>query len=417
MAKKRIGKMIALLTATTLCIATFGACDKEKGSETKESGAKVITTEVLNDFSTEKDLYQVLLLDGYGKMSLNKDEKYYSTGGGSAQLWVADNNGTSMVFKQRLQSDVNDYDYTNFKKAKNVNTSIYNPSEDEVEIVFALEFSDGGRSSIKKFTLNSGWNDLQYAVDREILSLQFDLEKAMYLSYTLENKETPYTVYFDNISLDMTTTEIKEVEQKIDENEICSFDRNYQMSAFSLYTYSSAVMANFTDFGLTANPDRVMSGRAFYVTIKAGMEDSGNSYMLKLNPKYSELIDWKSATENDYISFWVYNDGPAMSLQLRVVNTKGKELMDTKATTEKTEDREAYINKTETKLQAHAWTEVKISFADIQALANDRGYLKEDEKIGDIIKSIDLIWGKFDNVPQKTLYFDEFKIVKGGEAQ
>ncbi len=409
MGKRRIIKAIAL-TVTAALFSTLLCTCKKKSDDSQavggvNDGAKVITTGILNSFSSEMDLYQVLLSEGYGKMTLNKEGEYYKSGSGSAKLWVADNNGTSMIFRHRLESDVYGYDYTNFKKVKSIKTSVYSEAEEDVEVIFALEFADGGKSPIKKYTLQSGWNYLEYAVDREMLSMQFDIEKTMYLSYTFQTNETPYTVYVDEIQLGLTTSEMKEVVQHVEENEICSFDSNYQMAVFSLFNYNAAKMGNFLDFGLTANPERVKNGKSFYVTTKAGMTEDGNSYMLKLNPKYSALIDWKNVTTEDYISFWVYNEGPEMKLDFRVNNTKGKVLVEMDLASETT---------TRTVLKANAWTEAKISFATIKALADKNGYLKEDEKIGDIITSFDVSWVAFDDVPQKTLYFDEFKIVKGG---
>ena len=199
---------------------------------------------------------------------------------------------------------------------------------------------------------------------------------------------------------------MQEVSQSIEENEICSFDKNYQISAFSLFTHSTIRMGHFVGFGLTGNLDRVKSGQSFYVTVKAGLEDKGNSYMLKLNPKYSEQIDWQSVTTNDYFAFWVYNEGPEMGLQVRFNNKKGQSLMDVKNSP----------SATSTTLKANAWTEVKLGFSVYETLAKEKNYLEESETIGDIITSFDLLWGAFDNVPEKTLYFDDFKILKG-EAQ
>lgn len=402
-------KMVALILTLVFALTTFFACNENANQEPQKSGAKVITTALLNDFSDEKDLYQVLLLNGYGKMSLNKDKKYYSTGSGSAKLWLANNNDAAMILKQRLKSEVQNTDHTNFKEVKAVKTDIYNDSQEEVEIVFALEFSDGAKSPIKKYTLQSGWNYLNYAVDREMLSMQFDIEKTMYLSYTFSNNETPYTVYVDNISLNVTNSEIKEVVQVIDENEICSFDKNYQMSVFSLYVYSTVRIGYFSDFGLTANPDRVKSGKAFYVTTKAGMEDKGNYYWIKLNQKYGELIKWKSLTTEDSISFWIYCEGPTTGMSLSISNTKGRDLMDSG----KDLQGNSRNSVTSFKAKANEWTEVKISVADIKMLADEKGYLEENEKIGDIITGINVGWAPFDDVAQKTLFFDEFKIIKG----
>ena len=399
MAKKSILKIAtaivsAVLTATSLC-----SCENLSFFKEENSNAKLIKTEVLNDFSNEKDMYQVILTDGYGKMTLNKDEEYCSTGGGSAKLWVSNENGKPMGFKQRLTSLTQGYDYSNFKNIKNVKTAIYNASTEEVKVLFAIEFSDGSKSAGMRYTLQSGWNYLTYAVDRELLSLQFDLEKAMYLSYSFSCNPTPYTVYVDSISLSTTSSEIKEVVQQIDENEICSFDKNYQVGVFSLYVYSPIRMAYFSDFGLTSNPDRVKSGKAFYVTTLAGLEDKGNWNWLRLNEKYGEKIDWSSLTEEDAISFWVFNEGPACSLSIGIPITKMKS---------------GWLSVQAVTMKSYEWTEVVVPVAKIKEVADKQKKLEEGEKIGDIIKGISIGWAAFDDVEQKTFYFDEFKIVKGG---
>lgn len=325
MAKKSILKIATTVLTALLAASSLCSCENLSFSEEEVNpNAKIIKTEVLNDFATEKDMYQVILTDGYGKMTLNREEEYCSTGGGSAKLWVSNENGKPMGFKQRLKSLTQGYDYSNLKKVKNIKTSVYNGSEEEVNVLFAIEFADGSKSSGMKYTLKSGWNYLTYEVDRELLSMQFDMEKAMYLSYSFSCNPTPYTVYVDNISVGLTNSEIKAVEQTIEENEICSFDKNYQVGIFSLYVYSPSRMAYFSDFGLTSDPDRVKSGKSFYITTLAGLEDKGNYNWLKLNQKYGEKIDWSSMTEEDAISFWVFNEGPACGISIGIPITKMK---------------------------------------------------------------------------------------------
>ena len=391
MAKKGKTSFIAFILIAVFLMTSLCACSGQQK-------AKIITTEVLNSFSTERDLYQVILSNGYGKLTLNKNEQYYSTGSGSAALWVSDQNGLPMLFKQRLTSNVGDFNYSNFKSVKNVKTSIYSAAQEDVDVVFALEFADGSKSASRKYTLKTGWNELVYDVDRAMLALQFDLEKAVYLSYTFNTNDTPYTVYVDRIAIGVTNSEIEQVVQTVETDEICSFDKNHQMAAFSLYVYSTVRIGNFIDFGLTADPDRVKSGKAFYVTTAKGTEESGNAYWIRLNSKYSELIDWKSLTENDSISFWVYNDGPYTSMQFNVVTTRGT------------------LANNFFYADANSWVHVEIPVSDIIQKANDKSFLEKGEVIGDIIDYIRVGWPPFDNVAQRTLYFDEFKIVRGGVA-
>lgn len=391
MAKKGKFNFIAFILIAVLLLSSLCACSDG------QSKAKTITTKVVNSFASEKELYQVILSNGYGKLTLNKDQKY-SSDGGSAALWVSDQNGLPMLFKQRLVSQVSEYNYANLKQIKNVKTSIYNSAEEDVEVIFALEFSDGSKSASKKYTLKTGWNELVYDVDRSMLSLQFDIEKAVYLSYTFQTNQTPYTVYVDNISVGITNSEVQEVVQTVEKDEICLFDKNNQMTAFSLYVYSTIRIGNFVDFGLTANPDRVKSGKSFYVTTVKGTEEAGNAYWIRLNDKYSKLVDWKSLTENDKISFWVFNEGPYTSMQFNVVTKRGA-----------LANNFFYV-------EANSWINVEIPVSDIIQKTNDKGFLEKGEVIGDVIDYIRVGWPAFDNVAQKTLYFDEFKIIRGGVA-
>lgn len=65
-------------------------------------------------------------------------------------------------------------------------------------------------------------------------------------------------------------------------------------------------------------------------------------------------------------------------------------------------------------MKSYEWTEVVVTVAEIKAVAESQKKLEEGEKITDLITGINVAWAPFDDVAQKTFYFDEFRIVKGG---
>lgn len=428
----------ALILSVFLSVATFTACEKQPEEQAQEIPKNVLTTCVLNDFSDMTDLYQVILKNSFGSANLNTQAEYVKTGGASAKLTVVDSTSADLpTLKQRLSSELLGYDYTDFTKAKRLKLSMYNPAAEEVTCHLNLEFTKG-KTARTTYSLKNGWNDLTYEVDRSALSASFPLDETMYLVCSFERKSQPYTVYLDSILLTQTHADIEAIEYTLDENEICSFDKNYQGAVMSFATDFAAKISLIADYGLTADPERTVSGSAFYVKIAKGDLSGGyrNFTYMNFQQEYRNLIEWSGITAEDTIEWDVYCDGAAYSLTARfytktgwlskyespVYDENGDPVMvesvdenGNPVTVQKTEVKDIYQGGA---LKANAWTHFKINVSELEAAAKYLGWLDpEDEscdEIGDVIDRMWFAWGEFTDVDERTLYFDEIKIVKGG---
>ena len=235
-AKKNI-KILAFGLMALLTLNTFAGCNAIGGGDNsddaiQQTNENVLQNSLINGFSDIKDVYQIILENSFGKVNLNKDKTYVLTGDASAKLSIG-HEGVLLtsrpILKQRLSSQIFDYNYTDFTKVKKVKAQIYNPS-DEVRVVRAcINFSDGKTTSQKIYSVKKGWNDIIYEIDRTLLSFQVDLKKASYFQLSFEtDPEKSYDLYLDNISITQTSTPMEMIEMTVEENEICYFEQNYQ---------------------------------------------------------------------------------------------------------------------------------------------------------------------------------------------
>lgn len=429
-------KISALVLSIMLGATSLAGCKKENTDSNPEETAKnVLTTHVVNDFSNITDLYQIILKNDFGSAELNSDENY-SRSGSSAKLTIRNAANSDLpTLRQRLSSEILDYDYTDFTKAKRLKLSIYNPSEEKISCYLCLEFTKG-KTARTTYTLENGWNELVYEVDRSALIASFPLDETAYLACMFERKTEPYTLYLDDISITQTAADIENIEYTISQNEICLFDKNYQGTIISFANDVASKISMIVDYGLTADPDRTINGSAFYVSISKGEKERGTWTYMSFQEEYKKLIDWKQITAEDTIEWDVFCEGAAYNLTWRfyskagalskyetpVYGENGEPVM---VDSEDNEGNPITVQKTELKdvystseLKANSWTHFKLRVSQLEASARYYGWLDPDDEtcdeIGEVIDRMWFAWGEFTDVDERTLYFDEMKIVKGG---
>ena len=394
-------KLAAVLLSSFFAISVLSACEQKTEEAPKDY---VLTNHTLNDFSNSDDLYQIIWQNSYVKASLNKESAYKKTGEASAKISInslSESDGQPLFFKQRVASEYLNYDYSDFSHVKKVKAQIYNPSEETVRSYMYFTFKGGASSIRKTFDLTSGWNEIVYELDRESMSMQADLSKVEYILFGFDRKETAFDVYIDCITLTKTSKDIESIEMSLKENEIASFDKNYQKSVFTFWTWSQARMGDIVDYGLTANPEYVKSGSSFYVTTKKGETYRGVWYYLQMNEAFADIIAWNSLKSGDSIELSIYNKGPADDIALRITTPLGAFGLPP----ETGEARWA--------LPENQWTTITFSYDYAAQKALEGGFLGKDQELKDVITGFELSWAEFVNVSEKTFYFDEFKIVRG----
>ena len=423
--KGKVRKLIVGL-ATVLALSSFASCqglDFLNKTEQPVNEYTLINT-TINDFSDVNDLYQLITVNDFGIINLNKDEEFVKTGNTSAKLTVGYEGRTLATkpgIKQRLSSKTQGYNFHDFTKVKKLKAQMYNPSETVRTVKMYVAFGNGVTTTPLTCNLQKGWNDLIYEIDRALLSFQVDLEQAAYLQFSFDVlPNESYDLYLDNISITQTNSEIQEVEMTLEQDEICYFEQNYQKSVFYFWTWSSDRLADIIDFGLTADPDVAKTGTSFYVTTKKGEKRWNYWYYLRFSEAYLNLIDWESLTPEDTIevSVWVpySNDGFNMDVNtsLGAITSYEAEIPDPNDPTQKIKETRRIV---QGKVVPKEWSTLSVNVGDMLLAAETNGWTNEKTTLWDIFTGFSLHWGEFVDVEQKTYYFDDFRIIRGNTEE
>ena len=304
-------KFIIFLLAFTMLLGVT-ACGTQKqvdNGATKEGYA------TFYDFETNRrDFNEVRIRDGYfGDISYNFDTQYVKSGESSIKMRPL---GSVNTLKNPyayfpLQSTYLGFDYTNIEKVTDISFEIYNAQSEDKNCYVGMVFT-GKENYVQEqanYTLKPGWNTIDYKVNREIMSISYDLKKcyAMAVGFDRYNDvefETSIEVapifYMDNVQI-KTTKEAFTFENPIylDEYEICDFEKAYQQYAF--YAHGDGIreygVVRASDYGIEAT-----SGSNVFRFGLAAVENTQTSGFNLINPM-KELIDFKQyeGKEEEYV--------------------------------------------------------------------------------------------------------------------
>ena len=171
-------KIIALLLTVCTIFATFSmaACSEEK------AGGKNI---VFNGFENfEKDMQsQIRMLNNFGVININFDEDYVKFGNGSAKIEPSSGTYEQVMpaFIIPTYSSRYEYDYKDFTKTEKISVWMYNAQAEPYTFGIGLQIGPWttgqwwdrvDRTTPVYYTLNSGWNYIEYKVDPTYLAFQ-----------------------------------------------------------------------------------------------------------------------------------------------------------------------------------------------------------------------------------------------------
>lgn len=206
----------ALCVAAFVCVGALAliACDGGKQNETGETAAR--TEVMLAGFNGYEDGFQMIrMLQGFGKISLNEDEKYVTEGTGSAKLQAQGYiSGTRKPeFFIPFSSKYFEYDYSNLLKVKSVSFDVYNASETDKQMISGIVTAHNFNSSVtgcmeEKVTLKSGWNNFVVPLDHDSLARVTDVTQAegyffRFMPEYSRNIDDCPTFYLDNFKLNL----------------------------------------------------------------------------------------------------------------------------------------------------------------------------------------------------------------------
>lgn len=227
---KGIQKIVVFLLVAFLAFSFVG-CGEQSGENAPVSNNEEV---VLYDF--EQGLFNVRMNGSFGKITLNKDEKYVFGGKQSAKLEPSENLDPFMYLP--MESTLLGFSYIDLKKIGTISFKIYSTGKATLNV--GLYFSDDAsmKNAPTQYEIQEGWNTIVYKPQYSVIMIQYELEDFKGVFIGLKGKsENPPTLYLDDVSI-IKTDAIIEVEnlivltQTTEYFEICDFEKAYQNIVF-----------------------------------------------------------------------------------------------------------------------------------------------------------------------------------------
>lgn len=294
-------KLLSLILATLFCLSftSVMGCNNADNSGKTEDPSVVL----MNGFEHfERDIHQIKLINGFGRVEKNKDKTYVKSGEQSIKLIPKGYNFSNVPPYIVIPTSVLRYDvnYGDFTKVNQVSMWMYNPQENPIEVGIGLlagpvTTSQWYSASInvpgEYFDLQTGWNRLTYDVIPAYLETNSNFStSAVYGVYV----ECPYTktfsladcptLYLDDVKLHYGEPSTKQLEFNADiENgvwEIADFESSYESAFFSIrktgstnpvYSKPTAKVVQQTKHGIKAENGTGL----LEMTLRAGTGDYG----------------------------------------------------------------------------------------------------------------------------------------------
>ena len=436
---KKYLQIICLLIALMLSILGLSACgSKQSNADKNKTSSNSI---VFADFESWQPNFQLMRLLAYsGRCRHNTDLNFVHDGVGSAKFEPLGkySNGAKAVFYMPTQSELFDFDYSDFSKVDYINMWVYNDSDEVKNLTLGLISDIVDIENIKQldgetFQLQpKTWQEIMYVVDFEILNLLEDVNPYSITSidgvyFSFDNAQSRYydgttPIYVDNIEFfykdeEMELVNIKNekgevVEQVIkdiitlDENEIIDFEKIYQkyMIRSDVSESTPACIPNLEvvsakDYGLVApsgsNMLKLTMNYGEYTG--ANWQVYSNLTSIVLPKKLLNKSRIKSVApekyETTYFSFEVYNDCDyEMKFYIYLW-------------TENMQQRSSIQGFT---VQPKTWFTYRVSLAEIEAscagMVSNLGVIKI--RYGSAYKDDN---GEFDR-NQRVFFFDNFRV-------
>ena len=419
-----------LFISLTMVFGAFACAKKAVEAEDGKDSALGAGTYVINDFSTNMDLYQLLPQDLFGKINLNTNKDYYLTGSGSAKIEPNMSATTELIVKQRLISHTKEFNFSDLSRATKVTAQIYNASDTEIAVLTSLQFSNSASTSRDRAVLQPGqWNTVTYKVYPAILNLRYDPSNTMYVNYCIEKKETETqpVLYLDSISVSLTDEESEQIEISLDEGEFCSFDKNYQ--AFIPYPYGwGDYLERIAEMTLSADPTYTVGGKGTALKVRtttSGRTDITNAnrswYYIRFPEDYCALAGLNKVKPGDKFTMSVYNASSislAFVIQFRVKVPTNTGITTVIAHTQISGTATTYGSLS---VAANSRGTYTVDFADLENYTKSyilKQYADQDQDYENFdvlanISDVQCVWGEFNELEERVFYVDDMRFIYG----
>ena len=286
-----VKRFIVSVLAVCLSVLGFVSCGKNDRVTDPEPDTLM---SVVNDYETNAEFDTMYMRNFFGRIEINTDAKYVQSGNRSMKLIMSESSGGNiyqMLEQKRLGKDI-----TDFSKVRAVTLDVYNDSDEIKSFSMQLVYgkTDGPGTY---FRLTPGWNRIKYTIHREFIpeieELGHNIRKVAQIVFSFTRvKDGEEVFYIDNCRVYRTEeTAESEIDMTLRENEICSFDREWQ----SIFAQTDSV--NYVYFTVPTLQQSKDYGRTSckITAVGYGSKEWG---LMALNADMCKNVPWASYPDN-----------------------------------------------------------------------------------------------------------------------
>lgn len=301
-------KKILTLILSAILLLSVTACSKKK-EEPIVTSDKVVT---LNNFDNQVDLNTLTLNGVLGKAELNDQVSYLISGEGSLKVTVIANpyKSSQPYLYQAMQINKAGIDCTDFSNVEHVTLQVYNTQTTTEKIGMQMVYTDTYNKGITEwFELKpQAWTNVKYTISREFIPETKTVDGSMKYLVTgmniIFNRPTKDEVfYLDEMKVYKTDKGFTPVKMTLEKDEICSFDKLWQVQKLGFECYDGAELVPSVSY--------VKDNTATGVGAACRMETvpgpgAGRWPGIVFNEEMLKLIDWSSYKDDDKLCFDAY---------------------------------------------------------------------------------------------------------------
>ena len=189
----------------------------------------------INDFETNAEFNLMRLFGVLGKVEKNTQSEYITTGTASAKVTVESNpyKAGAPYIEQTFELEKSGLDLRDFSDVASLSMDVYNATgaPSRVGLQLAYKSSNGTR---KNFELKTGWNTVRLNVKREYIPQYTNTDNVTApfvegIKILFDRGQEDSVYYIDNLQLYKTEKSYTPITMSLKENEICSFDSDWQV--------------------------------------------------------------------------------------------------------------------------------------------------------------------------------------------
>lgn len=312
----------------------------------------------LNSFDSQDVMDRLMLRGVLGKVELNtEDTEFIKSGVGSAKVTVISNpykSGQPTLYQATEFFKTNE-DYSDFTKASRLTLWVYNAQTVQKRIGLQLVYSADSVDMIEwRNVAPQTWTNLSLNIEREYLTVGSNGKATVRGINVIFNRGGSDEVYYlDEFSLVRTDTPYTPVNMTLAENELCSFDKYWQLKKLTLGCWGSLELAP----SVTWVADITSTGKGQAIRVETVPTELGDRWpYIALGDAFFSLIDLSKYNGKDRLCFDVY------SPQLNGMDQLWMELYDESGAKYFTSDAKA--------LTVGQWTTISFNVEALRAAGN-----------------------------------------------